>query len=199
MLPAVTADAVSARPGHHGQQPHDHAGQKQPADRRSDPGVDRSTGAGQRDIEALDRIARNMTMRHGSHTHARILNPRDTTRRELLRGAVGLAAAPLLASAAWASQSESDRMAGAPLTLRAPRSGTRRLGSLEVSALGLGCMNFYWAYGQRVEKQDAVKVIRAAFDRGVTFFDTAEIYGPFLSEEALGEERHATVERGSDH
>ena len=65
----------------------------------------------------------------------------------------------------------------------------RRLGSsgLEVSALGLGCMNFYWAYGPAVSKQDAIRVIRAAYDRGVTFFDTAEIYGPFLSEETVGE------------
>jgi aryl-alcohol dehydrogenase-like predicted oxidoreductase len=58
---------------------------------------------------------------------------------------------------------------------------------LEVSALGLGCMNFYWAYGQRKSTQDAIRVIRAAVDRGVTFFDTAEIYGPFLSEETVGE------------
>jgi aryl-alcohol dehydrogenase-like predicted oxidoreductase len=58
---------------------------------------------------------------------------------------------------------------------------------LEISALGLGCMNFYWAYGQPTSKQDAIRVIRAAVDRGVTFFDTAEIYGPFLSEETVGE------------
>ena len=73
------------------------------------------------------------------------------------------------------------------MTERTVAPARRHLGSLEVSALGLGCMNFYWAYGHRVEKAEAVKVMRAAFDRGVTLFDTAEIYGPFLSEEAVGE------------
>jgi aryl-alcohol dehydrogenase-like predicted oxidoreductase len=65
----------------------------------------------------------------------------------------------------------------------------RKLGKsgLEVSAIGLGCMNFAWAYGPPTNKQDAIKVIRAAFERGVTFFDTAEVYGPFYSEEIVGE------------
>jgi predicted DsbA family dithiol-disulfide isomerase len=59
--------------------------------------------------------------------------------------------------------------------------------ALEVSALGLGCMNFAWAYGPATNKRDAIKVIHAAIERGVTFFDTAEVYGPFLSEEIVGE------------
>ncbi|MBS0430907.1 MAG: aldo/keto reductase [Proteobacteria bacterium] len=63
----------------------------------------------------------------------------------------------------------------------------RKLGTLEVSALGLGCMNFVWAYGASIDRQDAIKVVRAAWERGVRFFDTAEIYGPFLSEEIVGE------------
>lgn len=65
----------------------------------------------------------------------------------------------------------------------------RKLGksNLEVSALGLGCMNFAWAYGPPTDRQHAIKVIRAAYERGVTFFDTAEVYGPFLSEEMVGE------------
>jgi aryl-alcohol dehydrogenase-like predicted oxidoreductase len=58
---------------------------------------------------------------------------------------------------------------------------------LEVSAIGLGCMNFAWAYGSPTDRQHAMKVIRAAYERGVTFFDTAEVYGPFLSEEMVGE------------
>ena len=60
-------------------------------------------------------------------------------------------------------------------------------GTLEVSALGLGCMNFAWAYGPSTDRQQAIKVIRAAYERGVTLFDTAEVYGPFLSEEMVGE------------
>jgi len=63
----------------------------------------------------------------------------------------------------------------------------RRLGNLEVSALGLGCMGLSHAYGPAVDKQHGISLIRAAFDRGVTFFDTAEAYGPFTNEELLGE------------
>jgi aryl-alcohol dehydrogenase-like predicted oxidoreductase len=64
----------------------------------------------------------------------------------------------------------------------------RRLGSLEVSALGLGCMSMAGGfYDPRQDKQEMVKLIRAAVDRGVTFFDTAEVYGPFVSEEYVGE------------
>lgn len=59
--------------------------------------------------------------------------------------------------------------------------------AIRVSALGLGCMNFAWAYGPPTNKQDAIKAIRSAYDQGVTFFDTAEVYGPFLSEEIVGE------------
>jgi aryl-alcohol dehydrogenase-like predicted oxidoreductase len=66
---------------------------------------------------------------------------------------------------------------------------TRKLGTsgLEVSALGFGCMGLSFSYGPPVEKQEGIKVIRAAVDHGVTFFDTAEIYGPFANEELVGE------------
>jgi aryl-alcohol dehydrogenase-like predicted oxidoreductase len=65
----------------------------------------------------------------------------------------------------------------------------RKLGSsnLEVSALGLGCMSMSFGYGPPGEKQKMIEVIRAAVARGVTFFDTAEIYGPFTNEELVGE------------
>ncbi len=58
---------------------------------------------------------------------------------------------------------------------------------LEVSSLGLGCMGLSFGYGPATEKQDAIKLIRAAYEQGVTFFDTAEAYGPFDNEELLGE------------
>jgi len=65
---------------------------------------------------------------------------------------------------------------------------TRRLGSsLEVSELGLGCMCMVGAYGAAMSDEAAVALIRAAYDRGITFFDTAESYGPFRSERQLGE------------
>jgi len=65
----------------------------------------------------------------------------------------------------------------------------RKLGmsNLEVSALGLGCMGLSFAYGPAVEKQQGISLIRAAVERGVTFFDTAEVYGPFTNEELVGE------------
>ncbi len=58
---------------------------------------------------------------------------------------------------------------------------------LEVSALGLGCMGLSYGYGPATEKQDAIKLIRRAFELGVTFFDSAEAYGPYLNEEVVGE------------
>lgn len=58
---------------------------------------------------------------------------------------------------------------------------------LEVSTLGLGCMGLSFGYGPAAEKQDAIELIRKAFESGVTFFDTAEAYGPFTNEELLGE------------
>src|SRR5579872_1150036 len=65
----------------------------------------------------------------------------------------------------------------------------RKLGKsgLEVSAIGLGCMGLSFGYGPAVEKDDGIKLIRAAFEQGVTFFDTAEAYGPFTNEELVGE------------
>ena len=65
----------------------------------------------------------------------------------------------------------------------------RKLGKsgLEVSAIGLGCMGLSFGYGPATEKEQAIKLIRAAYEGGVTFFDTAEAYGPFLNEELLGE------------
>lgn len=63
----------------------------------------------------------------------------------------------------------------------------RKLGTLEVSAIGLGCMNVAWGFGPPVDKWDALRLIRHAYDQGVTYFDSAEVYGPFLSEEFVGE------------
>jgi aryl-alcohol dehydrogenase-like predicted oxidoreductase len=64
---------------------------------------------------------------------------------------------------------------------------TRKLASLEVSAIGLGCMGLSYGYGVAPDKRDAIGLIRDAFDHGVTLFDTAESYGPFTNEELLGE------------
>jgi len=58
---------------------------------------------------------------------------------------------------------------------------------LEVSAIGLGCMGLSFAYGPAMDRAEAIKLVRAAHERGVTFFDTAECYGPFVNEELVGE------------
>src|SRR5512132_4643626 len=58
---------------------------------------------------------------------------------------------------------------------------------LEVSALGLGCMGMSFSYGPPADRREMIALLRAAVDRGVTFFDTAEAYGPFTNEELLGE------------
>jgi aryl-alcohol dehydrogenase-like predicted oxidoreductase len=63
---------------------------------------------------------------------------------------------------------------------------TRRLGALEVSELGFGCMNLATNYGPAAPIDDAIKVIREAHNNGVTFFDTAEVYGPYMSETIVG-------------
>src|SRR6201981_269703 len=65
----------------------------------------------------------------------------------------------------------------------------RKLGKagLEVSALGLGCMGMSFSYGPPKDKEEMIALIRAAVERGITFFDTAEVYGPFINEELVGE------------
>src|SRR6195256_6148857 len=65
----------------------------------------------------------------------------------------------------------------------------RKLGNsdLEVSAIGLGCMGMSFSYGPPKGKQEMISLLRTAVERGVTFFDTAEVYGPYLNEELVGE------------
>jgi aryl-alcohol dehydrogenase-like predicted oxidoreductase len=74
-------------------------------------------------------------------------------------------------------------------TMNATKMQNRKLGrsNLEVSALGLGCMGMSFGYGPAGEKQEMISVIRSAVEQGVTFFDTAEVYGPFTNEELVGE------------
>lgn len=118
-------------------------------------------------------------------------------RRQLLAAGLGLVAASVLSRAVSPAHAEPpERNNAAPPeasgsespTLKAPqRTASRTLGSLEVSALGFGCQNFVPTYNPPPERQEAVKVIRTAYERGVTLFDTAEAYGPFMDEEITGE------------
>jgi aryl-alcohol dehydrogenase-like predicted oxidoreductase len=63
----------------------------------------------------------------------------------------------------------------------------RKLGSLEVSAIGFGCMGLSHGYGNQPDRKEAIRVLRSAVEEGITFFDTAEIYGPFTNEDVVGE------------
>ena len=107
-------------------------------------------------------------------------NNTDPGRRNFLVGAAGLAAMPLVSGRAAAEGK--DAVAGTKL------SGRRKLGSLEVSSLGLGVQNMSRTYQTTVPTRSEMHaIIRTAFDRGVTFFDAAEAYGPHEVERILGE------------
>lgn len=95
-------------------------------------------------------------------------------------GAV-LAAGPM----AWAAPTSNNKT-GNSISIGSNMT-TRKLGKLEVSALGLGCMNMSGNYNAPAPKEQGIKTIRAAFDNGVRFFDTAEVYGPYTNEELVGE------------
>jgi aryl-alcohol dehydrogenase-like predicted oxidoreductase len=107
----------------------------------------------------------------GSNTQdRRALSRRDFVAYTALIGA-GLAVGPL----SWAASSDH------------PKMKTRKLGKLEVSELGAGCMSISANYGPPADRNQGIQVIRAAHAKGVTFFDTAEVYGPFTNEELVGE------------
>jgi aryl-alcohol dehydrogenase-like predicted oxidoreductase len=110
-------------------------------------------------------------------------------RRDFLALGLAATAASLLGGVAYGAQNPQAGQtalvgAASPAT---PARDRRRLGTLEVSALGFGCMEAAGMYNLPIDRQEAIRLIRAAYDRGVTFFDTAEVYGPFLSEELVGE------------
>ena len=111
--------------------------------------------------------------------------PEGIGRRNFLRNSAALGAAvalgPLLGT----------RTAQAQETKSRPTQGAgmkqRKLGTMTVSEIGAGCMTFAGNYNAPVPKEQAIKTIRTAFENGVTFFDTAEVYGPYISEEFVGE------------
>jgi aryl-alcohol dehydrogenase-like predicted oxidoreductase len=124
-------------------------------------------------------------MKYPTHSEIETGGPAMPDRRRLLVAGLGVAAASLLPLSAVRAQTGTT---GSSATSSRPLTTQRRmLGSLEVSALGMGCQNFAGMYEQPPNRQEAVRIIRAAYDRGVTFFDVAEVYGPFLGEEIVGE------------
>ena len=118
-----------------------------------------------------------------------ITKENQLARRRFLAGGLAVGAAALLSSplcgmghAATPSAPSTAKSTQLPHSL--PQ---RRLGSLQVSAIGLGCLPMVGYYGGTYAKKDMVALIRRAYDNGVTFFDTAEVYGPYTSEEWVGE------------
>jgi len=115
------------------------------------------------------------------------LNRAASNRRDFLSRAglvgVGLAASPLM----WTAHAEQSADQEKETSDRSGAMKTRKLGSLEVSEMGAGCMSISANYGPPADKSQGMRVIRAAHEEGVTFFDTAEVYGPFTNEVLVGE------------
>ncbi len=105
---------------------------------------------------------------------------RSLDRRQFIKAGLMLGAVSLLSDLSVMAQASTP---GQPLA----KSGRRKLGALEVSSIGLGCLPLVGYYSTKLDRAQSIALIRAAFDQGVTFFDTAEVYGPYFSEECLGE------------
>lgn len=117
-----------------------------------------------------------------------ITREKQLARRRFLAGGLAAGAAALLSSLHGMAHAASLSSPSATKNRQQPRSlPQRRLGSLQVSAIGLGCLPMVGYYGGTYAKKDMIALIRRAYDSGVTFFDTAEVYGPYTSEEWVGE------------
>jgi aryl-alcohol dehydrogenase-like predicted oxidoreductase len=113
----------------------------------------------------------------------RALSRRDFLANAALIGA-GLAVGPLLGTA---SSEEINKWNGKGLRTGNNKIKIRKLGKLKVSEMGSGCMSISANYGPPADRNQGIKVIRTAHEKGVTFFDTAEVYGPYTNEELVGE------------
>ncbi len=118
-----------------------------------------------------------------------ITRENQLARRRFLAGGLAAGAAALLSSSLHGmAHAAALSSLSATNNRQQPRSlPQRRLGSLQVSAIGLGCLPMVGYYGGTYAKKDMIALIRRAYDSGVTFFDTAEVYGPYTSEEWVGE------------
>lgn len=118
-----------------------------------------------------------------------ITRENQLARRRFLAGGLAVGAAALLSSLHGMAHAASLSSPSATKNRQQqPRSlPQRRLGSLQVSAIGLGCLPMVGYYGGTYAKKDMIALIRRAYDSGVTFFDTAEVYGPYTSEDWVGE------------
>lgn len=106
------------------------------------------------------------------------------SRRDLVTKTALLGAGLAVGSLAWAAPGDHPQRISNRGNIKMK---TRKLGKLEVSELGSGCMSISANYGPAADRKQGIKVIREAHEKGITFFDTAEVYGPFTSEELVGE------------
>jgi aryl-alcohol dehydrogenase-like predicted oxidoreductase len=118
----------------------------------------------------------------GSGSNIQTLTRRDFLSNTALIGA-GLAVGPL----SWATSADPTEESAKGVRRETNKIKTRKLGKLEVSEIGAGCMSISANYGPPADRSQGIQVIRAAHEKGVTFFDTAEVYGPFTNEDLVGE------------
>jgi aryl-alcohol dehydrogenase-like predicted oxidoreductase len=109
------------------------------------------------------------------------------SRRDILAGTALVGAAMAVGASSWAVSPAHSQDGKLESQSGANRMEKRKLGLLEVSELGAGCMSISANYGPPADKAQGIQTIRTAFERGVTFFDTAEVYGPYTNEELVGE------------
>lgn len=131
-------------------------------------------------------MAKNKQVSGSNAQDRRDLSRRDFLAKTALVGA-GLAVGPLLLAACSDQSKEIANTSNKGLDSGTNKMRTRKLGPLEVSELGAGCMSISANYGPPADRTQGIQVIRAAHEQGVTFFDTAEVYGPYTSEELVGE------------
>jgi aryl-alcohol dehydrogenase-like predicted oxidoreductase len=112
------------------------------------------------------------------------MTPHAAGRRAFIRHAAVLGASAAVAPTLGAARAPGNQTTQ---SLRGQEMKQRTLGTMKVSEIGAGCMTFAGNYNAPVPKEQAIKTIRTAYENGVTFFDTAEVYGPYLSEEFVGE------------
>ncbi len=118
-----------------------------------------------------------------------LLDRRDFLSKSTQAALLAFSSGSLLAASSFFAQTKSGGSSNLNKTKKEQEFSLekRRLGSLEVSEIGFGCMNIAWAYGNPPNKADSIKLIQSAYDAGHRFFDTAEIYGPHTSEMIVGE------------
>jgi aryl-alcohol dehydrogenase-like predicted oxidoreductase len=112
------------------------------------------------------------------------MTPHAAGRRAFIRHAAVLGASAAVAPTLGAARAPSNHTTQ---SLRGQEMKQRTLGTMKVSEIGAGCMTFAGNYNAPVPREQAIKTIRTAYENGVTFFDTAEVYGPYVSEEFVGE------------